>query len=57
MPFRRMGVEAIDLIDFEYGTLNRNWHTERDTMDKLSAGSFEVVGRVVVETLRRLDQQ
>ena len=57
MPFRRRGVEAIDLIDFEYGMLNRNWHTERDTMDKLSAGSFEVVGRVVVETLRRLDQQ
>ncbi len=56
MPFRRMGVEAIDLIDFEYGTLNRNWHTERDTMDKLSPGSLEIVGRVVVETLRRLDQ-
>ncbi len=55
MPFRRMGVNAIDLIDFEYGPLNRWWHTEQDTLDKLSAQSFTVVGRVVVEALRRLD--
>jgi glutaminyl-peptide cyclotransferase len=56
MPFRRKGVEAIDLIDFEYGPLNRYWHTDQDTMDKLSATSFQVVGNVVMETLRRLDQ-
>jgi glutaminyl-peptide cyclotransferase len=56
LPFRRRGVEAIDLIDFEYGPLNRYWHTEKDTMDKLSPNSFEVIGKVVVETLRRLDQ-
>lgn len=57
IPFRKMGVEAIDLIDFDYGMLNRNWHSERDTMDKLSAESLEITGRVVVETLRRLDQR
>jgi glutaminyl-peptide cyclotransferase len=55
IPFRRRGVEAIDLIDFEYGPLNRYWHTEHDTIDKLGARSLEVVGRVVIETLRRLD--
>ncbi|MDX2181893.1 MAG: M28 family peptidase [Bryobacteraceae bacterium] len=55
MPFRRMGVAAIDLIDFEYGPLNRYWHTDRDTMDKLAPESFALVGKVVVETLRRLD--
>ncbi len=56
MPFRRRGVEAIDLIDFEYGPLNRYWHTDKDTMDKLSPASFGVVGKVVIETLRRLDK-
>lgn len=56
MPFRRRGVEAINLIDFEYGPLNRYWHTEKDTMDKLSPASFEIMGRVVTETLRRLDR-
>lgn len=55
MPFRRKGVEAIDLIDFEYGPLNRYWHTDRDTMDKLSPESFAIVGKVAMETLRRLD--
>jgi glutaminyl-peptide cyclotransferase len=56
MPFRRRGVEAIDLIDFEYGALNRYWHTDRDTMDKLSPLSLEIMGKVVSETLRRLDK-
>jgi glutaminyl-peptide cyclotransferase len=57
IPFRQKGVPAIDIIDFEYGVLNRYWHTEQDTMDKLSPTSFEVVGRVVTEALRRLDQK
>jgi Zn-dependent M28 family amino/carboxypeptidase len=56
MPFRRRGVEAVDLIDFEYGVLNRYWHSDKDTMDKLSPKSFEIMGKVVTETLRRLDQ-
>lgn len=56
MPFRRKGVEAIDLIDFEYGMLNRFWHNEKDTLDKLSPASMEIAGKVVMETLRRLDK-
>ncbi len=36
-PFLRLGVTAVDLIDFEYGEGNEYWHTEEDTMDKLSA--------------------
>lgn len=54
-PFLRLGVRAADLIDFEYGPGHRWWHTQEDTMDKLSPKSFEVVGRVVAETLKRLD--
>lgn len=54
-PFLRKGVRAADLIDFEYGPNHSWWHTPQDTIDKLSPKSFEVVGRVVLETLRRLD--
>jgi Zn-dependent M28 family amino/carboxypeptidase len=54
-PFLRKGVRAVDLIDFEYGPNHSWWHTPEDTMDKLSPKSFEVVGRVVLETLKRLD--
>ncbi len=56
IPFRRRGVPAVDLIDFEYGMLNRYWHTEKDTLDKLSPRSLEIAGKVVMETLRRLDK-
>ena len=54
LPFLRKGVPALDLIDFDYGPANAYWHSEQDTMDKLSAHSFEVLGNVVVAVLRKL---
>jgi glutaminyl-peptide cyclotransferase len=54
LPFLRKGVNALDLIDFDYGPQNEYWHTEQDTMDKLSAHSLEVVGNVLVAVLRKL---
>jgi glutaminyl-peptide cyclotransferase len=56
LPFLRKGVNALDLIDFDYGPNNTNeyWHTEKDTMDKLSAHSLDVVGNVLVAVLRKL---
>src|SRR5271154_5285279 len=44
LPFLQKGVNALDLIDFDYGPNNAYWHTPQDTMDKLSAHSFDVVG-------------
>ena len=55
VPFLRRGVNAVNLIDFDYGPANSWWHTERDTMDKLSPASLEAAGRVVLEVLRKLD--
>ena len=57
MPFIRAGVAAVDLIDFDYGPENRYWHTPQDTLDKLSPRSLEIVGEVVLETVRRLGQR
>lgn len=58
VPFLRAGAPAaVDLIDFDYGPANQYWHTERDTTDKLSPRSFEIVGRVVLETIRVLEQR
>jgi Zn-dependent M28 family amino/carboxypeptidase len=53
MPFIRLGVPAIDIIDFDYPP----WHTDSDTMDKLSAQSLEIVGTVTLEVVRRLEHQ
>jgi glutaminyl-peptide cyclotransferase len=51
IPFVRLGVQAVDLIDFTYPP----WHTPQDTMDKLSAHSFQVVGEVLSTVLSQLE--
>lgn len=55
VPFLRLGARAANLIDFEYGPDHSWWHTKEDTIDKLSPDSFEAVGRVLIEVLKRLD--
>ncbi len=55
MPFLLKGVNAVDLIDFDYGPNNSYWHTDQDTLDKLSADSFQVVGTVVLEVMKKLE--
>jgi Zn-dependent M28 family amino/carboxypeptidase len=56
MPFVRRGVNALDLIDLDYGPGNSYWHTDKDTVEKLSGESFQIVGRVLLETLKELEQ-
>jgi Zn-dependent M28 family amino/carboxypeptidase len=54
-PFLEAGIPAVDLIDFTYGSkpgMNDYWHTEKDTLDKISPQSLEIVGQT---TLRLLD--
>jgi hypothetical protein len=36
--------------------MNRFWHSEQDTIDKLDARSFAVLLHVVVEAVRELDK-
>jgi Zn-dependent M28 family amino/carboxypeptidase len=43
IPFKEIGIPAVDIIDFDYPY----WHTTQDTTDKLSADSLERVGRVL----------
>lgn len=57
MPFINAGVNAIDLIDFSYGPNNTYWHTDQDTMDKLSPHSFQVIGDVVAGVVTELERQ
>jgi len=57
VPFLKLGVKAVDLIDFDYGDNMAYWHTPLDTMDKLSANSFQVVGNVLMEVIRRLEDK
>lgn len=48
MPLIKIaGITAMDIIDFEYPA----WHTGGDTLDKLSAASLEITGRVTLKML------
>jgi len=48
IPFQRAGITAVDIIDFTY----QPWHTRRDTLDKVSRTSLDLVGETLVEYLR-----
>lgn len=55
-PFLRVGIPAIDLIDFNYDSVaNQFWHTDEDTLDKCSAESLGIVGRLVLASLARVE--
>jgi len=56
LPFMKRGVPCADLIDFTYGYNNVFWHTPQDTVDKLSPQSLEIVGSVMLESMRILDK-
>jgi len=53
-PFADVGVNVLDLIDFDYGPRQAYWHTAQDTMDKLSGQSLQIVGDVVLELVKEL---
>jgi glutaminyl-peptide cyclotransferase len=57
LPFAQRGVPCADLIDMDYGYGDVFHHTPQDTLDKLSPKSLEVTGRVILETVRLLDQR
>jgi Zn-dependent M28 family amino/carboxypeptidase len=57
LPFLEAGVRALDLIDFDYGPGNAYWHTPQDTMDKLGAHSFEVIGNVLMRVIPQLEAE
>ncbi len=55
LPFVQKGVPCSDIIDLDYGYNNAFHHSRQDTMDKLSPKSMQIVGDVILETVRMLD--
>lgn len=49
LELQKAGIRAIDVVDFDYPA----WHTQYDTIDKVSAASLQVVGNVAVALIRR----
>ena len=63
IPFKQRGVPVLDVIDLDYGPPTREHpegsyhHTEKDTMDKLSAQSLQVSADLFLELVRLIDQR
>lgn len=53
-PFLRAGVAAVDIIDFDYGPDNDFWHTQEDSLDKISVESLKIVGNTVLNSLPKI---
>ncbi len=56
-PFQLEDVPSIDVIDFDYGPANSYWHTGQDTLDKISPGSLEIVGKTVLKMLEDMENR
>jgi Zn-dependent M28 family amino/carboxypeptidase len=55
ISFRRRGVAATDIIDFE--VQDTYWHTPQDTLDKVDPRSLAIVGQVFIEILPELEKR
>lgn len=53
VELQKVGIRAIDVVDFDYGPRNAWWHTPEDTLGKVSATSLQVVGDVGMALIRR----
>jgi glutaminyl-peptide cyclotransferase len=51
LPFIAAGVPSVDIIDLDYGA----WHTQRDTLEAVSARSLQVVGDVLLAALPQIE--
>jgi len=51
LPFIAAGVPSVDIIDLDYDA----WHTQRDTLDAVSARSLQVVGDVLLAALPQIE--
>lgn len=59
-PFLRRGMPALNIIDFQYGSgpgRNDYWHTRLDTLDKISADSLGLIGRVTIRIMQDVTAQ
>jgi glutaminyl-peptide cyclotransferase len=51
LPFLAAGVPSVDIIDLDYDA----WHTQRDTLEAVSARSLQVVGDVVLAAIPQIE--
>ncbi|HXO04382.1 MAG TPA: M28 family peptidase [Candidatus Sulfotelmatobacter sp.] len=56
-PFLARGMPAIDIIDYDGYQNPKYWHTDQDTLDKVSPRSLAIVGHVILESVNELQKK
>ena len=59
-PFFEAGVDAVEIIDYDYGGPGPGgpyWHTVDDTLDKISDKSLAVVGEVILSSIPAIEAE
>ena len=56
-PFLRAGVPSVNLIQLSDYIDEGYWHTEQDTLDKISPQSLQIVGETVLASLPRIEER
>src|SRR5579862_6338882 len=56
-PFLSRDVPSVDIIDWDGFQNPKYWHTEQDTLDKVSPRSVAIVGHVILETVNELQKK
>ena len=51
LPWKARKIPTVDILDLDYTTDVPYWHTEADTLDKLSPRSLQIVGDVIIASL------
>jgi glutaminyl-peptide cyclotransferase len=51
VPFQKMGIPVIDIIDFEFGPGNSFWHSSEDSIKNISAKSLKIVGQTTLDLI------
>ncbi len=57
LPFLARKAAAVDIIDLETPQREGFWHTNADTLDKVSPVSLAMVGHVLIEVVPQLEQK
>lgn len=57
LAFTRRRVPSVDIIDLNGYIRDGYWHTTADTLDKVSPRSLAIVGHVMLETVRQLQEK
>ncbi len=57
VPFLQIGIPAIDIIDFRFGSepgKNDYWHTAADHLRNISVESLKITGTITLEVLKQM---